>query len=260
MCPDSNLDEFRVAISTQPPDLHELSTVFQEVLSIHPTDAMVWARHLPGILTQSFSASQAQTLTAALQALGLHVIVFRQDETPILQTAQEVHHARCEENGLQILDLHGESEKIIPWPAVQMICVGEAPLETTYRYPAGTWAGVSAGRHYQRPELQVPLTPNLEVWIACASPFPALRISDKKMNYEYLGPRRQDSSSANFLMFVQDISENANAALLTESTVAYLKHDHPQRYRFQSAEAMEQFATLQTLVARESAFKVERDQ
>lgn len=243
-------DVYRVAVFSQLADPRELSQVFQDVLQLHPTDALVRSRHVPGILTETFSEEQARTLTAAISQLGIRSSAIRAAEIPDLHHATAVHHAQCVEPGLQLIGLHGQPETLVPWSAIQMICIGETPLETSQHFPSGKWSGVSAGHHYQNPALNLACTPSLEAWITCAAPFPSLRIDHERMNYEYLGARRVDSSAVNFKQFVQDLTRQATAAMLTESTVAYLRHVEPEHYRFKSPDELIRYATLHAVQAR----------
>lgn len=245
--------EYRIAVYTQLEDLHELSAVFQQVLELHPTDALVWSRHVPGILNKTFSAEQAQTLTAAISQLGIRCRAVLSSVIPDLHHALVLHHAQCTDQGLEIVGLDGEPETLVPWSAIQMICIGETPIETSRHYPPGMWSGVSAGHHYQNAGINLSGTPSLEAWITCAAPFPNLRIDHERMNYEYLGERRVDSSAVNFKQFVQDLTRQATAAMLTESTRAYLLHVQPEHYRFKSLDDLIHYATLQALLAREPA-------
>lgn len=246
-------DVYRVAVFRQLADPHELSEVFQDVLQLHPTDALVWSRHVPGILTEAFSEEQARTLTAAINQLGIPCSVIRATEIPDLHHALPVHHAQCVESGLQLIGLHGEPETLVPWSAIQMICIGEAPVETSHHFPSGKWSGISAGHHYQSSGINLASTPSLEAWITCAAPFPSLRIDHERMNYEYLGARRVDSSAVNFKQFVQDLTRQATAAMLTESTAAYLRHVVPEHYRFKSPDELIRYATLHAVQARLAA-------
>lgn len=248
-------DDYRIAISTRMADPHDLSEIFQRVLHLHPTDAMIWARHVPGVLTETFTADQTRELIAAIEPLGVGVSAIRAADVPDLQHALPVHHVRCQDDGLQVVGVDGEPRVLIPWSAVQMVSVGEVPLESAHHYPSGMWSGVSAGHHYQNPEFSLPLTPSLEAWITCAPPYPNLRIDHEHMNYEYLGERRVDSATCNFKEFLQDVTTHATGALVTDSTEAYLRHIEPERFRFSGLDELVHYATLQAVLARKSAFE-----
>lgn len=235
---------FQVAIFAPANDPHALAEIFREQLGLHPTDAMIWARHIPGLLNQHFTAQQAEALTRAIVELGVQAHAFPVDQVPNLRHAETVHHVRCEAAGLQVFDLHGNADVLIPWSAIQTICVGEIPFETTRRFASGDWTAVSAGHHVQRPEMTVPLTPSYEAWITCQPPFQNLRIEHERMNYEYLGDDLSDSSATNFHRLILDLTKSAPGALLTESTKSFMNHEHPQHYRFASAENLLQLATI----------------
>lgn len=249
----SESDDYRVAISGRTADPHDLSEIFQRVLHLHPTDAMIWARHVPGVLTETFTADQARELIAAIEPLGIDVSAIPAADVPDLHHALPVHHARCQDDGLQIVGVDGEPSVLIPWPAVQMVSVGEVPLESAHHYPSGMWSGVSAGHHYQNPDITLALTPSLEAWMTCAPPYPNLRIDHEHMNYEYLGERRVDSATCNFKEFLQDVTTRATGALATESTEAYLRHIEPERFRFSGLDELLHYATLHAALARKPA-------
>ncbi|MDB5392468.1 MAG: hypothetical protein JWM11_8114, partial [Planctomycetaceae bacterium] len=107
MTTDASEGTFRIAIYNQHRDPHVLSTVFQKVLQVHPTDAITWSRHVPGILNARFSEQQSAALVTAITAAGLFAQAVRDDEIPDLHQSLAVHHLQLDENGLQIIELHG---------------------------------------------------------------------------------------------------------------------------------------------------------
>ena len=242
--------DYRVAVFSPVHDPEHLSEIFQQILGAHPTDARIWARHLPGVLNETFSQSVAQKLAAAMAQAGLQVQVIKRDEVAILNRAERVHHVNFSENGLVLMNLYGQPAITIPWPAIEMICVGEAPLETTRHFSAERWDGIAGGRRSPHPPLETVLSPGLEAWITCRGTYPMLRIDHEHMNYECLGNRRVASSTVNFRSLIGDIVERATAAKLPESTLAYLKHERSLRYRFNTAADLLQYASLQALLAR----------
>lgn len=248
---DASQSDYRLAIYSQIKDPHVLSAVFQSVLKVHPTDAIVWARHVPGVLNESFTVRQAQELASAIQAQGFRARAIQRDQVPNLRQAIAVHHARCEMNGLQLIELHGMPEILIPWSAIQMICVGEVPIEISRHFPAGPFSGLSASHHYHPPQIDVPLTPSLKLLITCGQFLPNIRIDHERMNYEYLGSRRVESATSNFQQFIQDLATRATSAQLTGSTRAYMNHEQPESYRFKSPDEFLQYATLEATLARE---------
>ena len=244
-------DEYRVAIYSKSDSPQDLSNLLQRELKLHPSDALIWAHHTPGVLSKTFTAEQARALVAAIDQIGIRGSVIHALDLPDPHRATVVHHTRCTEQGLQIVELHNEQDILVPWSDIELICIGEVPLETSRHYSAGMWAGVSAGHHYQSPGVSVPGTPGLEAWVVCRPPHPILCIDHGRMNYEYLGSRRSDSAALNFKQFVMDLTQHATNATLTESTLAYMDHVDPERYRFQSRDDLMRYVTLHTLMVRE---------
>ncbi len=249
---DSGPDELRVVVFSKANHPDELAAVFQQELKLHPTDALIWARHVPGILTGTFPAGQAHALVAAITRIGGHGSAFPADQIPDLHHATVIHHMRCTDDGLRLMQANGEPGGLIPWAAIQVVCVGEVPIDVNRHYSSGNWTAVSAGHHYQSGGVVAPGTPALEAWIVCQPPLPAICIDHGHMNYEYLGSRRVDSAACNFHSFITDVIKSATGARLTESTNAYLSHIQPETYRFPSREDLIRHVTLQTLLARES--------
>ncbi len=248
----SERDDYRIAIFTQLKDPHELGRIFSEQLEMCAVDAELWAHHVPGILNESFSEQQARDLVASISALGIHVKAILRDEIPDLRRAIPVHHARCEEHGLQVIDLHGKHETLIPWPAVEMICLGEVPLETASHHAPDMWNGASTGHYGSHDKSKDPLATVLEVWVTCRPPCPNLRIDHERLNYEYLESRRTVSSEGNFRLFLNDLVSLARHALLTESTQEYLSQ-RPRKHPFKSLGELLRYATLNAVLAHVTA-------
>lgn len=242
-----NQNACRIAILSRPHDFKELGEVFEQVLQMHPTDAMLAARRAPGVMSESLSTDQANALAAALGRIGLCVRVLAPDQVPDLHVARVVHHLRCLDAGLQIMELHGWPALVVPWAALQMVCVGEVPQEKSRHYVEEK--AVTAGHHHVQPTpTDFPLSPGPAAWITCRSPFPALRV-DHLMNYEYLGPRMSDSATANFRLFVDDVIAHAPGVFLTDSTLAFVEHGSLLAYRFASSDDLQHYATWQSLLA-----------
>jgi molybdate-binding protein len=100
----------RVAVFAAPDDIHDLSRVLAEVLGMHPTDAAVHARNAPGVLPDRLTAEQAKRLAAAIRETGLHAEALAGESIPEFEHAEVVHHLRCLDDGLEIVELHGATE------------------------------------------------------------------------------------------------------------------------------------------------------
>lgn len=242
---------YRLAIFSPVDEPERLSETFQTVLGMHPTDAKIWARHLPGVLHETFTLQDAQALATAIAELGLRVRVIRRDDVPNLHSAERVHHLRCDESGLQLMDVEGHPALQIPWDSIEMICIGEAPLDTTRHYAGERWDGIAGGRRSPHQPVETTRSTGLEAWITCRSPYPSLRIDHEQMNYEYLGDRCVESATVNFRSLIGDLAERSKNAMLTESTHAYLRHVQPEHYRFKTETELLHYATIQALLARE---------
>jgi hypothetical protein len=245
--------DFRVAVFAAPAEPQELGQVLSEVLGMHPTNAAVHARSAPGLLPDCLSREEAERLAAAIERTGLHAAALPASEVPDLTHSEVVHHARCLDVVLQILELHGQVEAGIPWGDVMLLSAGMIPLETAKHFEA---SAVSAARRTTHPPLEVSLSEGPELWIACDRPLRIYRIDHKRMNYEWLGERMTDSATANFRLFLESLVRHAPHAYLTPATRAYLEHRPEGLYHFDTAEQLQhatQFHLLNRLRMRPPA-------
>lgn len=244
---------FHVVVFAAPEDLHELAQVLHDVLGMHPTDAIIHARLMPGILSDRLSRLQADRLAAAIDQLGLHAESISADEIPELDHGEAVHHVKCLETGLEIIDLRGALEARVPWDEIELICVGIVPQETARHYATNEMATLSAARRTTHLALDVPLPEGPELWIIRRSPLRAFRVDHRRMNYEYLGDRKTDSATVNFRSFLDDLLQNTPHAYVTPSTRAYLGHRAERMYHFDSTGHLLRYAQFHLLVRRRAA-------
>lgn len=249
-------DKYRIVVYSNPGDPHALSKIFEQQLHLAPSDAGVSIRHFPGVLNEDFAQDEAETLALAMRGIGLRVSVIPREDIPNLHHAMVVHHPCCTADGIQLIEPEGHPSAVIPWSAIQMVCVGEVAPSVLRRHPPTIPVIPPTGHHYQRPAIDVPFTPFQEAWITCRPPFPHLRFDQDRMNFEYLGSERVDSAATNFRHFIQDVIAHAPAVFVPESTQAFLEHDQERQHQFKDSEALLHYATLQTLLARETLIQL----
>jgi hypothetical protein len=222
-----------VAVFAAPDDRHTLSEILAEVLRMHPTDALIHARMVPGFVGSQLTAETAERLAGAIRAIGLNAEAVDSDALPNLEQVDGVHHVRCVEAGLEILELHGSLKQLIAWSEIELIGVGDVPQETSRHYPVSGMSVLTAARRSQPDARDMPLSPGPELWILCRNPDRGFRIDHKRMNYEYLGARKSDSATANFRLFLDDvIARIVPHAYLTPATRAYVEHGSANAYAF----------------------------
>ena len=249
MTPPSE-DAYRLAIFDHVTDFEELTEAFVSTLRIHPTDARVWARQTPGVLKENLHLADCERVIAALAERKIRSGRIKATEVPVLRHSVMIHRASCEPDGLHIIEAHGDPLTCIPWEQINVVCVGCVPLEKAAHYPSGDWTAVSAGRHYQRPEIATNTPLGIEVYLVCDAPYPSFRLDHAKMNYHYLGDRLVESATANFGLFIRDVIGYARRAFLPESTHAFLEHQHTDKCQFRDHEAFLSYATLQAVAAK----------
>jgi hypothetical protein len=118
---------FRVVVFAAPEDPGVLRDLLVRRLNMHPTDAMVHARAVPGVLPDRLNQDAAEQLAAAVNEAGLHAEAVRQSEIPDFEHSEAVHHARCLEEGFEVVELHGDKESLVPWSRIELLSVGQVP-------------------------------------------------------------------------------------------------------------------------------------
>jgi hypothetical protein len=246
-----NTTNFRLVVLRAPTDHTLLGEVFRDQLHLNGIDALGRARRMPGVLKDHLTREQAEALAVAIREAGWEAVAVPVNELPDPAHAETVHHARCSESGLALMGLSGEVESQIAWEAVRLLCIGEAPLETSRHYRLNE-RYVTAGQYLHGGPLDLPTPPSLQLWIECLPPTTLLVVAHQHMNYEYLGSRRTDSATVNFRSFVDDLVRFAPRAVRTPSTEAYLNGHDSQRYRFNSADDLAHHVVWQIMLARQT--------
>jgi hypothetical protein len=237
---------FRVAVFAAPEDLHDLGQVLTAVLGMQPIDALVVARHAPGILPDQVPPQKAAALVAAINQIGLHAEIVPAGYLPDFEHCETVHHVRNLDAVLQILGLQGEVEASVPWADIELISVGVVPLEVSKHDEAPRL--ISAARHTTHQPLNVSLPAGPELWIVHRDPLRVLRIDHRRMNYESLGESMTDSATANFRLFLDRLIQHATQAYITPSTRAFLEHGPERLYHFDTPAQLQRDTQFHLLI------------
>lgn len=249
--PPDSTSKYRVAVFAEPDDPHELADVIATKLGLHLTDARVHAHAVPGILPALMSQTAAEELAESIGALGIRTDVIAQADMPHLEQAEVLHHVRCLEEGLEVIDLHGKPNRIIDWDDIQLISIGHVPQESQRRYVVETTSSIHAGPHHLADTPKVPPKSGPEAWIIRRSPEAAYRIEHNQMNYEYLDDRKEGSATHNFRLLIDDLVARIPHAYLTPAAHAYVDHGHLGDYEFQSLEEHRRYTLFHLLLLRQ---------
>jgi hypothetical protein len=252
---DTPADEnakYRVVVYAAPDDAQELADVIARVLGLHPTDALIRARTVPGPLIDELPRGTAERLAGEISQIGVRAEALPAASVPEFNSIVVVHHARCLETGLEVLGVNAQEQMLVPWNDIDLISVGQVPQETARHYVTGEMAAISAARRTSPGPRDILLTPGPSAWFVCKNPDRELRIDHKRMNYEYLGKRKTFSATANFRLFLDDVIARARQAYLTPSTRDYLEHGSVTDYSFDSPDVLKQDAILHILIRRRS--------
>lgn len=240
---------FRVATLAAADDPAELAAVLVEKLRLHPTDAQIRVRMLPGLLPDRLGETAARDLAETITGLGVMAEALPEGEVPDFEFAEVVHHARCLPEGLQIIEFHGQPESLVPWSDFQLMSIGWVEgLETEWRIPRDQYVVVGSAPKLTQPVVPVRGKSGPEMWLVRANPRRGFRIDHQQMNYEYLGARMVHSATANFRKFVDDIIHVAPQLYLTPATRAFLQTGPLNHYEFASSEDLRRYTVFHLLL------------
>jgi hypothetical protein len=214
---------------------------------MHPTDAMIRAHAAPGILPDRLTQEEAAHWVAAIAELGLHAEAIPAVDVPEFSHADAVHHVRLLDEGLEIIEFHGQEEQVVPWAAIAVLSVGQVPQEVSRRYVMQITT-LTAARRTLPPPLDVPLPSGPELWVVCTDPLRAFRIDHKRLNYEFLGERKTDSATRNFRTFLEELARRAPQAYLTPATRVYLEHGALRHYQFDSPGELRRYTVFHVML------------
>lgn len=243
----------RLAVFARMTDPHVLAEMLCTVLGERPLDAIIVARHTPGILPNTMTAAQADRLVELLRGLGVHAARVAGQDLPDMVQPTVIHHARCREVGWELVDLYGTPMEVVPWSQVTVIAVGAVPGDVVHRYAEqGRPSILSAAPMPETGSVNRADTAAYELWVLRRSPTTAYRIDHRRFNYEALGGAKTESATANFEHMVKTLVEHATAARRTPSTHAFLAHDLRSKYDFASSGDLQQQALLHWVIGLDS--------
>jgi hypothetical protein len=245
-------EDFRVAVFARMSDPHLLATMLCHVLHIKLLDAAIAARRTPGVLSLPMNVDRADTLVAALRNIGITAAAVEAADLPDLSQAEVVHHARLLDEGLEILDLHGNRAELLPWSRIGVVAIGSIPGEATSRYiELGRPSVVSAAPLPEVAHVRTTDHDTLEMWLMDRVSRAAYRLRHDRFNYECLGAAKTGSATTNFDRFAEGVMDRATSARRTPSTHAYCAQE-TAKYQFACSEDLQQQALLAWILDRSS--------
>jgi hypothetical protein len=246
----AEVGEFRVAVFARTSDPHLLAEVLCRVVHIRPLDAVIAARHTPGVLSTPMTASQSQQFVAVLHDMGIAAAAVAVADLPDLSSATSLHHVRCLDEGLQIFDLRGNPAELIPWIEMVVVAIGAIPAEHTPRFmDRGRPSVVSAAPLPEVGRIDAAQHHVLELWLLRRDGVAAYRLRHDHFNYDGLERAKSESATVNFDRFVRQLIDLCGSIRRTPSTHAYLAHE-VARYEFSSSEELQQHALLSWVLDR----------
>lgn len=232
--PDNN---YRLVIFDPPDDPRAMRELLCGVTGLHPTDANRWVARSPGIWPHPLAEGEVRELLDGLYDLGVAAEAWRADRLPNLSPPRVVHDVACLPQGFRVRGLRGEPTHWVPWDRMELIAAArvDQPDELRTIKPPGWVSAVRTGLNamLNRPQalarreraLRIPRDPVGHVVLVRKDPLLAFLAAENALNFSYLGDRLQPSASANFPLFLQDLTTLATDAFVTPSTRALIGSD-----------------------------------
>lgn len=237
---------YRVVIFAAPDDPFVLRDLLVARLNMHPTDAMLHAQRAPGILPAPLTQDVAERFAAVVNDSGLHSEAVPERAIPDFKHAEAVHHARCIDTGFEIIELHGQEKIAVPWSEIELVSVGQVPQGEDRHFV--THELITAASSTMPTECVVTHLPGLELWLVRRDPLQAFRIDHSGMNYEYLGPEKNDSTTHNFRLLLEELLRRAPSAYVTPATRAFVQHSPLSNWQFDSSDDLREYTVFYLLI------------
>ncbi len=250
---------YRLVLFDTPDEPEKVRDLICGVTGAHPTDAMYWVAHAPGIVRQPLAEGEVRELLDGLFELGVPAEAWRVDALPNLYPPRTVHQVACLDEGFKVQGLRGEPTHWVPWDRIELIAAGRVVQEDEQRdiVPPGWVQAAATGLNMllrrrqavlRRPRsLRLSRDPVGEALLVRRDPRIAFRVVETQMNYAYLGERLQASAGENFPIFLADLCQRAASAYLPQSTRAFLEGGDPDSYTFETPQALLDYATHRLL-------------
>jgi hypothetical protein len=249
-CERSDTEKFRVVVFGHIEDTDDLKRILIESAGLQRDDAVSAVRTVPGILPLKVPEGAARAVADELGRHGIRAICLPETEIPRLDHAEIIHHAGCQQQGLEVVGIHGERTCVVPWCDVSLLSVGSVPQEDGRRYSAEQQVVLHAAPNPYQTVVEKGHRHVLVLWIVCERPWRVFRLVHNQMNYEYLGARQTTSATQNFCLFVADLAQMAKQAYLTPATRAFLNHGFRRQFEFHSADELQNSTAFHVVVTR----------
>jgi hypothetical protein len=255
IAPEKTRGDYRVVVYAPVDDREAFTEILVQVGKIHIDDAVIAARWAPGILPARLSKDVAEAVAERVEHQGIRAGAIAEGEIPNLSDTETLHYLRCPPEGLEVVGLHGETRRVVPWPDVSLISLGALRKDRDPRLlpDPPVFDREAAARREARSDFAPP--GGTQLWLVCERPTSTYRIRHNQMNYAYLGQRMTTSTAANFGLLVEDLAKYATAAYLTPATRAFLRNELARHFEFQSEDELRDYTAFHLVVSRQTARK-----
>ncbi len=240
---------FRIAVFTVPDDLESLEKALMNLPGMDRATARLQTRLMPGIVHGTYAKEAAIATLHEIEKIAGTASVVPAEIIPDLSHAHATHHVNITETALQAVDASDRLQSC-DWNAISVISVGVLPSSAPSRsHSAPAFSSGSSHRSWNS-GVKLAAKRRPEAYIVLSDGQPTLNMASDEMNFEYLGDRLAQNSSANFMLLIRDLVRRATKALITPATVAFLEHMPVPRSEFRSQVEFRRYTEFQTVLSR----------
>lgn len=241
---------FRVLVLSLPESPMDLAPTLESHLGLNRIDARIQLHNLPGVLKPTFNSDAADRLVAAIRDAGGYAVPVEDTGIPDLTHPQPLHHVRCLDQGLEIVRHDGMTEQTLDWERLSLLNIGVLPLETAHHEDTESAVFVRSAPRSSESRIELESMRGPEAWLIADDPLRCWVIKQTEMNYEYLGDRKETSSSLNFRLMIDDLIARAKRIYLAPPARAFTGHGLFLHYAFESEQDLRENTLFHLLIRR----------
>lgn len=235
----------RVVVFAAPHISPDFEAKIAELMQTDVATARYTVRNLPGLIPGQFDRENAAALARFLRDTGVSATAIPSSEVPDLSHAQQTHHVRLTDQSLLLEDL-GDPPLEYPWSDVQFLSIGVTPADGHHREASSL--AMASSRKSWNDGVDIEGRKRPEAFLVVAGNQRDLLLASDEMNYEYLGERISNSSSANFNRLMQDIVQHAPDIWLTPSSRNFMDRGPARHCEFPSRRDLQRYTEFQMLL------------
>ncbi len=238
----------RITVFSVPDDLESLEQALMNLPNMDRATARLQTRLLPGIVHGSYARDAALATVKEIESIAGTASVVPVDSVPNLNHVHSTHHVDITDTALLAIDTSDRLQSC-DWNIISVISVGVLPSSAPSRSRSASTLSSGSSHRSWNSGVKIAAKRRPEAYIVLSDGQATLNMASDEMNFEYLGDRLAQNSSANFMLFIRDLVRRATHAMITPSTVAFLEHTPVPRSEFRSHEEFRRYTEFQTVLS-----------